>query len=167
MINVAYVLVVMSLMDGCATERPLSYSAKRELFSASCVAQGGRVVGNFSALAYRCEWPTTDSGKACRTNSDCLGVCGVPGDALRESPAKAKCQADCANSPPRFSRPRGYVSTVEECKQDCISILEYAVPVGTRMDGVCSAQRYDFKTVNCMTLYIDNGKVTEAPCYEE
>ena len=60
-----------------------------------------------------------------------------------------------------------YESTVEECKQRCVSVLELAAPIGTHMDGVCSADRYKFKTVNCMVLYIDDGKVTEAPCYEE
>ena len=35
------------------------------------------------------------------------------------------------------------------------------------MVGVCSADRYDFKALHCMTLYIDNGEVTEATCYEE
>jgi len=35
------------------------------------------------------------------------------------------------------------------------------------MNGVCSTKRYEYKTVNCMTLYIDDGKVAEAPCYEE
>jgi hypothetical protein len=131
------------------------------------VAHGGRIVGGFSQLDYQCQWPTTDSGKTCKSNSDCQGVCGVPGGALRESPAKAKCQVDCANSPPRFRRPNGYESTVEECKQRCVSTSEYAAPIGTRMDGICSADRYEYKTVNCLVLYIDDGKVTKAPCYEE
>jgi hypothetical protein len=35
------------------------------------------------------------------------------------------------------------------------------------MSGVCSATRYNYKTVNCMFLYIDDGMVTKAPCFEE
>jgi hypothetical protein len=56
---------------------------------------------------------------------------------------------------------------VEECKQGCVNIPEFAAPVGTRMDGACSAKRYDSGSLNCIWLYIDEGKVTKASCFEE
>jgi hypothetical protein len=150
------IVVLVTAMAGCSTEQPSHQPPFKKISRTECVTQGGRVVGGFTHSDYRCEWPTKDAGRTCWSNSDCEGVCEVPGGALRES--TAECERTCPTATKKLA-------SGEPCA--CVPTLEYSVPVGTHMNGTCSIKRYDDKTVNCMDLYIDSGVVTKAPCFEE
>ena len=128
-------LLPLLLLAGCA-------STPAEV---ACRAKGGRMVA-FSMFIPTCEWPTTDTGKACTDNRDCQGLCKPPESAYRQIPILAE-QGE-------------FEGVAVESR-----LKTLAVKKGEAITGVCAAVQHDIRTPNC-TDYVSDSKVVLAPCVD-
>ena len=97
--------IILTAITGCATLR--DYRMQRSLAASraaalakidpeECRRKNGtiRQVGMFGTLS--CVVPLSDGGKACRSNSECVGFCFAPAGVAVGQAATGTCQIDTA-----------------------------------------------------------------------